>query len=119
MRDVEDPLLLGVHRAAHAALRDGGAASAHLSSMPVYVPRDLDDGLRARLTAGGFVLLAGDSTAGKSRAAFEAMRATVADHVLVLPAGRDAVGPAVAQAARIRRCVLWLDDLENYLAPAG
>lgn len=36
------------------------------------MPRDIDDGLRERLAAGGFVLLGGDSTAGKSRAAFEA-----------------------------------------------
>jgi hypothetical protein len=69
------------------------------------------DDLRERLAAGGFVLLAGDSAAGKSRAAFEAMTATLPGHLLTCPASRDAVTAAVARAAQARRCVLWLDDL--------
>ena len=75
--------------------------------------------LRERLAAGGFVLLVGDSTAGKTRAAFEAVRGTLADHVLIRPAARDAVAAAVGRAARERRCVLWLDDLESYLGAGG
>ena len=65
------------------------------------------------------MLLAGDSTAGKTRAAFEAMTATVADHVLICPASREAIAAAVGRAAQARQCVLWLDDLESYLGIGG
>ena len=68
---------------------------------------------------GVFVLLIGDSTAGKSRAAFEAVSATVPQHLLIRPSSRSSLAAAVAQAAQARRCVLWLDDLENYFGSDG
>jgi tetratricopeptide (TPR) repeat protein len=121
VRDITDPVRLGVHKAAPAAipaeaLGGGDRAAEHV---PAYVPRDVDDGLRERLAAGGFVLLVGDSTAGKTRAAFEAMAATLPKHVLVCPSSREAVSVAVTQAAQARRCVLWLDDLERFLGSGG
>jgi tetratricopeptide (TPR) repeat protein len=121
VRDITDPVRLGVHRAAPAAVpaevpggRDGAA-----EHVPAYVPRDVDGRLRELLAAGGFVLLVGDSTAGKTRAAFEAMAATLPRHVLVCPSSREAVSVAVTQAAQARRCVLWLDDLERFLGSGG
>jgi tetratricopeptide (TPR) repeat protein len=115
--EISDPVLVGVHR---AQVLDARASSGEtLAEAPAYVPRDADGELRERLAAGGFVLLIGDSAAGKSRAAFEGMRAELPGHVLVRPSGRDAVGPAVGRAARERRCVLWLDDLERYLGAGG
>jgi tetratricopeptide (TPR) repeat protein len=63
-------------------------------------------------------MVVGDSSAGKSRAAFEAV-STLGDHVLVIPRNREALTVAVDQAARTRRCVLWLDDIERYLGPGG
>jgi hypothetical protein len=78
----------------------------------------MDGQVRERLAAGGFVLLVGDSTAGKSRAAFEAV-STLPGHVLICPANREALGVAVDRAAAERRCVLWLDDLERYLGAGG
>ena len=117
VRDIRDPVTLGVHRAAApvATAPDGPA----MTDAPAYIPRDIDGELRERLVAGGFVLLAGDSTAGKSRAAFEAVRDTLAGHVLIWPLGRDAIAVAVDRAAQERRCVLWLDDLERYLGAGG
>ncbi|MET9848589.1 tetratricopeptide repeat protein [Streptomyces ossamyceticus] len=112
-----DPLGLGVHRA-----RVGGADA---STLPPYVRRDIDDQVRDRLRkaagSGGFVLLTGDSTAGKSRTALEAARAVLPGHLLLAPPwGADlrvlrlpAGGPAYD------RHVLWLDDLEHYLGPGG
>jgi hypothetical protein len=118
VRDITDPALLGVHRAASAAVPadGGGRAGEHV---PAYVPRDADGGLRERLAAGGFVLLVGDSAAGKSRAAFEAVAATLPGHLLVCPSGRDAAAVAVSRAAQARQSVLWLDDLERYLGTGG
>ncbi|WUH89379.1 hypothetical protein OG900_03935 [Streptomyces sp. NBC_00433] len=76
-----DPLALGVHRARRGG--DGGAA------LPPYVRRDVDgrvrDALRTAAAAGGMVLLTGDSTAGKSRTALEAVRAVLPGHLLPAP----------------------------------
>ena len=120
VRDITDPVRLGVHKAAPATIPTevlgGDRAAEHV---PAYVPRDVDGGLRERLAAGGFVLLVGDSTAGKTRAAFEAMAATLPKHVLVCPSSRESVSVAVTQAAQARRCVLWLDDLERFLGSGG
>ncbi|WP_225795175.1 tetratricopeptide repeat protein [Streptomyces aculeolatus] len=61
----------------------------------------------------------GDSTAGKSRAAYEAMRATLPGHVLIAPRDRAAIPAALAQAAGTKKCVLWLNDLEQHLGTGG
>ncbi len=87
--------------------------------MPVYIPRDVDDGLRELLARGGFVLVVGDSTAGKTRASWEAVRATLPEHTIIAPVDRDAVRAALSVAAERRRCVLWLDDVEGYLGKGG
>jgi tetratricopeptide (TPR) repeat protein len=113
--DIRDPVILGVHRAAVIAGVDGTGPGA-----PMYVPRDMDSELREFLAVGGgFLLLVGDSTAGKSRAAFEAVSGTLPGHMLICPASRDAVEAAVGRAAAAGRCVLWLDDLERYLGAGG
>ncbi|GAA0974168.1 hypothetical protein GCM10009555_029990 [Acrocarpospora macrocephala] len=112
VRDV-DPIVLGVHP---APTREPGPGR---DRVPVYIERDTDRGLRARLGGSGFVLLVGDSTAGKSRAAFEAIRAVLPDHMLIVPLGREAVAAAVRAAGSARRCVLWLNDLEFYLGAGG
>ncbi|MER7701302.1 tetratricopeptide repeat protein [Kitasatospora sp. NPDC097605] len=114
VRDVADPVLLGVHPAL-ALQSDEGA----VDRVPAYVPRDADGELRESLARGGFVLLVGDSTAGKSRSAWEAMRATLGDHLLLAPKDRETLPVIVALAARERRCVLWLNDLEGYLGAGG
>ncbi|WP_146058918.1 tetratricopeptide repeat protein [Actinomadura rubteroloni] len=112
VREITDPVrAVGVHPARR---RDSGG-----DRVPAYVPRDFDGRLRAALAAPGFVLLVGDSTAGKTRAAFEAMRAVLPDHRLVMPVRRDGVAAAVAEAMTLRHCVLWLDDLEGFLGPGG
>ena len=88
--------------------------------LPRYVPRDVDAaefGVRARVgaaaRAGGFVLLVGGSSAGKTRCAVEAVKALLPQWWLVHPAGPDQV-TALAQALP-RRTVVWLDELQRYL----
>ncbi|MET7574896.1 tetratricopeptide repeat protein [Streptomyces sp. NPDC005492] len=115
-----DPLRLGVHPAPTNVVEPPEHVAATASErVPVYVPRDIDEELRERLARGGFVLLVGDSTAGKSRAAYEAMIATLPDHVLIVPQDRASLPAALAQAAEERECVLWLSDLERYLGTDG
>jgi tetratricopeptide (TPR) repeat protein len=132
VRDIADPVRLGTHRAAPAEAESGappagappagappaGAAPGGAEA-PAYIPRELDGELREQLAAGGFVLLVGDSTAGKTRMAFEALQATFPAHTLIVPVGVNAIPAAVGHAAEERRCVLWLDDLERFLGPGG
>jgi hypothetical protein len=74
-----DPRRLGVH----AAISVPGAPD---EVLPEYVPRDVDAdefGVRARVKAakqrGGFVLLVGGSSVGKTRCAAEAVKALLPD----------------------------------------
>jgi hypothetical protein len=87
---------------------------------PEYVPRDVDaaeSGVRARVATaaqgGGFVLLVGGSSVGKTRCAAEAVRALLPDWWLVHPADPAEVA-ALAQAPT-PRTVVWLDELQRYL----
>ena len=108
-----NPWRLGVH----AAISVSGVAN---EVLPEYVPRDIDDGadgIRARVVAaserGGFVLLVGGSSVGKTRSAVEAITALLPDWWLVHPAGPDEV--ATLAAAPVPRTVVWLDELQRYL----
>ena len=62
---------------------------------------------------GGFVLLVGGSSVGKTRCAVEAVKALLPDWWLVHPAGPDQVA-ALAKAPP-PRTVVWLDELQRYL----
>ena len=108
-----DPRRLGVH----AAISVPGVSD---EVPPEYVPRDADaaeHGVRARVAAaaqrGGFVLLVGGSSVGKTRCAAEAVKALLPDWWLVHPAGPDEV--AALAAAPSPRTVVWLDELQRYL----
>ena len=105
-----DSRRLGVH----AAISAPGAPE---EVPPEYVPRDADAGVRAGVAAaaerGGFVLLVGGSSVGKTRIAVEAVRALLPDWWLVHPAGPAEVA-ALAQAPS-PRIKVWVDELQRYL----
>ena len=73
--------------------------------------------MRARVAAaaqrGGFVLLVGGSSVGKTRRAAETIRALLADWWLVHPADPGEV--AILASAPQARTVVWLDELQRYL----
>ncbi|MET8335107.1 tetratricopeptide repeat protein [Streptosporangium canum] len=119
VRQVRDPLPLGVHPSAPAQAAGVEPGRVAGNRVPVYVPRDVDGELREQLAAGGVVLLVGDSTAGKTRAAFEAMRAQLPDHQVFVPAdknaGKDVMAAIIERIGQARKAVLWLDDLEHFL----
>ena len=108
-----DPRRLGVH----AAISVPGVPD---EVPPEYVPRDADadgHGVRAKVAAaaerGGFVLLVGGSSVGKTRCAAEAVKALLPDWWLVHPGGPGEV--AALAAAPPGRTVVWLDELQRYL----
>ena len=69
--------------------------------------------MAAAAERGGFVLLIGGSSVGKTRCAAEAVRALLPDWWLVHPAGPGEV--AALAAAPPARTVVWLDELQRYL----
>ena len=108
-----DPRRLGVH----AAISVAGVPD---EVLPEYVLRDADAaefGIRARVAAaaerGGFVLVVGGSSVGKTRCAVEAVRALLPDWWLVHLAGPAEISALAAAPAP--RTVVWLDELQRYL----
>jgi bifunctional pyridoxal-dependent enzyme with beta-cystathionase and maltose regulon repressor activities len=121
VRQLIDPTVLGVHpaRRLSSSGTPGQKAEVSLDSQPPYVPRDIDVDLRELLAAPGFVLIAGDSTAGKSRTAFEAIAAALPDHTLIAVQDRQVLLSVIARMEQMRHCVLFLDDLEHFLGDGG
>jgi uncharacterized protein len=128
--EVQDPVTLGVHPAAAvedlASGPDEAADAARQSlpgRVPVYVPRDLDARLDAALARalanGGLILLRGDSTAGKSRTAYEAARRLPGELRLLIPTKRDSLRALLDGGVELREVVIWLNDLERWLGADG
>lgn len=105
------PRQLGVH----APIQVEGATG----ELPVYVPRDLDDDLRAAVIDaaehGGFVLLVGGSSVGKTRSMYEAIRTALPEWWLIHPDPVDDVTVARLAAMPAPRTVVWFDELQRYL----
>lgn len=103
------PRALGVHASITLDEQD--------SSLPAYVPRDIDGDLRGVLRRGAtrsvFALLVGRSSAGKTRCAYEAMTSVLPAWWLLHPAGADEVREFAD--AVVPRTVVWLDELQRYL----
>jgi hypothetical protein len=118
---LKDPFDLEVHPSVQAV----GGQAAGLGELPVYVRREHDELLDravARAAAGHseIAVLVADSSAGKTRACWEAVHAPGAlldDWVLWHPidarqlvAGLEQIGP---------RTVLWLNETQRYLLSPG
>jgi cellulose synthase operon protein C len=103
----------------------GVTKSTHVTAQspdPPYVRRRrVDEQLEAALERERFLLLIGDSTAGKSRTLFELLRRQMPDAALIVP------DPGPASLRGLTRlalpldapAVLWLDDIDAYLGPNG
>jgi len=104
-------------RGVHAAISVPGVDD---EVPPEYIRRDVDDGefgVRARVKVaaerGGFVLLVGGSSVGKTRSAAQAVTTLLPDWQLVHPGTPGQV--AALAAAPARQTVVWLDELQRYL----
>jgi hypothetical protein len=111
--DIKDLEALGVHVSAP------GVAVSSLG----YVKRDIDDAelgpSLASAAAGGsrLVLVVGDSAAGKSRSAYEAIRRDDKLHSwrIVVPV-ENGIDHLIGASTSWRETVLWLDDLDKHLS---
>ena len=116
-----DPTEIGVDPAATQTMLGG--------TVPKYIPREIDDkdlrpAIEAALTGAGswMLVVEGASKVGKSRTLFEALsQCSVAERLrLVAPVHGDALrsllDPGQPMATRPEYAVLWLDDLEPFLA---
>ncbi|WP_421107026.1 hypothetical protein [Streptomyces sp. NEAU-S77] len=111
-----DPSSLGVHRA---------LTLDPTSALPPYVPRDQDEELHQHLeqaaAEGGLVVVAGQSTAGKTRSAAQKLVEVLGEYHLGVPDTPDEARQAalaILKAAPLP-CVLWLDDADRFLGPDG
>lgn len=107
-----EPRLLGVHKTITV---DGTT-----SGMPTYIDRDIDagsSGVRAQVATaaerGGFILLVGGSSVGKTRCAYEAVRELLPGWWLVHP--DTATDVRQLATAPPRRTVVWLDEIQRHL----
>ncbi|MFF9494105.1 tetratricopeptide repeat protein [Streptomyces flaveolus] len=102
-----DPVKWGVHP---APTRED---SRHVE----YVGRDVDENIVQAIKPGCFLLLVGDSTAGKSRTAFEAAQRLLGDYRVFMPFDGSETAIASELMKHDARLLLWLDDLDVFLAP--
>jgi Tfp pilus assembly protein PilF len=84
-----------------------------------YIKRDQDGAIRQALTTSRFVIVKGAPKAGKSRSAFEAVRATYPEALLVAPWPRKNAMSQIAENNLLNgysgRVIFWLDDLADFL----
>jgi TPR repeat protein len=106
VEDCDDPIAFGVHP---SATLEGGR-------VPPYIERDVDADISSLLQPGSFILLIGDSTAGKTRCAYEALRAAYRDFTLFSPDSSAEFAHGVT-SIQDEKLVIWLDDLERFLSP--
>ncbi|MFF1358669.1 tetratricopeptide repeat protein [Streptomyces sp. NPDC058297] len=119
VRDVTDRSLLRIHPAIPLTSDSNPELS---PTMPTYVPRDIDLDLQAALRAagaagGGFILLIGPAASGKTRCAYEAIRATLPDWRMCLPTNANQITDLVNAGTDLSRTVLWLDDTQRFIGP--
>ncbi|MEU7947939.1 tetratricopeptide repeat protein [Micromonospora taraxaci] len=106
-----DPKLAGVH----PSIEVSGQGA--IRTMPAYIPREVDVKLQELLLARErktFALLLGGSSAGKTRAAYECVRACLPAHDVLLPSDTQDILWLLGQKLK-RPVVVWLDELQRYL----
>lgn len=98
---------------------DDGPVDGLSADLPRYLPRTIDGSLRsaltARSTAGGLVILKGNSTWGKSRCMFEAVSQVLGDWRIVAPSKASEVRRLVESGLPLKRTVIWLDEMVDFL----
>ncbi|MGN9819572.1 hypothetical protein ACTMUQ_30010 [Streptomyces sp. SD11] len=110
----------------HAAISGEQHSKSGAFVLPTYLRRHHDERLSAFIEIAvqnaltEFVILRGGSCTGKTRTAFEAVRAHLADWQLLFPKDTDSLLASLASDVVQPRTILWLNEAQNYLdGPAG
>ncbi|MGK5731459.1 hypothetical protein [Streptomyces sp. URMC 124] len=120
--ELTDPFVLEVHQSIQM---NQGDESPSLPLLPIYVEREHDQRLRAivQKAAHGdsqLAVLVGDSSTGKTRACWEALREIPADWRLWHPIDPGRPDAALAEMERVGpRTVIWLNESQHYLLTPG
>jgi len=85
------------------------------NAQPPYVRRDLDDKLEQLLREEQFVLIVGDSKAGKTRMAVEAVRRLFPDRLMVYPHSAESLVAILNANIVLNDSIVWVDELQDYL----
>lgn len=112
---INDPAQLGIHPAIPLTQPIDGLDT----QFPVYIPRDIDGELRKALGedlgTGGFAVIVGRAACGKSRTAYEAVKAVMPGWRIFLPSEAAELNGLAAANIGDGRIVVWLDELEPFL----
>lgn len=117
-----EPQQLGVRPAIRG---ESATVPQHEFVLPDYVEREHDRQLRARIEAAkasdqaALIVVRGDSCTGKTRTAYEVVRACLGDWDLVFPKGMGSLLALLAAGAVVPGTVLWLNDAQDFLRSAG
>ncbi|SFL67727.1 tetratricopeptide repeat protein [Streptomyces pini] len=120
------PRHLGVHPAVPGTserLKTSASASAGGEGfvLPAYVEREHDQHLRSYLGRAAdrqettLVLIQGESSTGKTRTAYEAVRACMPDWQLLFPKGAEDLVEVLENGLLCARTVLWLNEAQEFL----
>ncbi|WP_157619880.1 tetratricopeptide repeat protein [Saccharothrix sp. NRRL B-16348] len=112
------PNQLGVHAAVRAKI-DTSDSNASDWNLPQYVTRDIDEEIRQVLSAtakkNGFLLLIGNSSAGKTRCAYEGAKAVAPQWQVFRPKDGKSLNDVVNSGVTLRKTIIWLDEIQQYL----
>ena len=114
---------LGVHRAIPLGQFTGTSAGTAEGKnyLPAYVHRDIDRNVRDFLKIcgrdGGFLLLVGNSSVGKTRLLYEAALDVLQDFYVLPLRGVDGdlVNKIAEAAFPLPKLIVWLDEMQQYL----
>lgn len=81
-----------------------------------YIERDIEQEIVSLLGLERRALIVGPSMSGKTRLALSAARAAVGDFVFYEPADGKSIREQLASGARFDRVLVWLDDVERFIA---
>lgn len=90
--------------------------------LPEYVLRSVDVQLDQALSQGGFVVIEGNSAAGKSRTGYEGLKRNVEAFgwsSVVVPSSGPALRDLLTSGHDFTDSVIWLDDLEQFMGQGG
>lgn len=106
---------------APAALAATVTDASHGTALPPYVCRDADDAaeLKDSFRRGGLVIIEGESAAGKTRTAYEAMRRLAPERRVIVPRDLTSLRAIADAGVQFRDAVIWLDDINDYLSAGG